>query len=333
MEAKKIHSWGICGNTVTVLFGDGIVKTITRDHKYALSIIQMLMNNVDPQGIWNTFDRAAALNRTIETIDIELGRNRLTGKLENGKIFVRYNDEVIGGPVVDKIIEFMDEGLPTAPLAKFLMRLMNNPSYNSRQQLYSFLDALKMPITCEGTFLACKGVNMDYTDCHTGTINNRPGATIPLMQRSEVDDNPNNHCSHGYHCGSWDYAKSFGARVVLVEVDPADVVSVPSDHNAQKCRVTWYKVLADMLEPIKGPLKDVNPPAVDEEDDDDDEVVCPKCGGDAMLSDDGSVIISACNPGCDRNYTCANCNEVLKTTEDNGRPRYCPECGEWLDYS
>jgi predicted RNA-binding Zn-ribbon protein involved in translation (DUF1610 family) len=89
-----------------------------------------------------------------------------------------------------------------------------------------------------------------------------------------------------------------------------------------------------MLEPIKGPLKDVNPPAVDEEDDDEeaDDVHCPKCGGVAMMSDDGSVIISACNLDCDRIHTCANCNEVLKTTKGNGRPSYCPECGEELNY-
>jgi hypothetical protein len=326
METKKLISWSVNGNTITALFGDGSVKTVTRDHRYAASIVNLLMANANTQVIWDAFNRAATLNRMIKNVEIELSGNTLSGKIEDGKIVVRYNNEVIGGPVVEKIIAFMDEGLPVLPLAKFLMRLMKNPSFNSRQQLYAFLAALNMPITCEGTFLACKGVREDYKDCHTGTIDNRPGAKIPPMDRSEVDDNPNNHCSNGYHCGAWDYAKGFGARVVLVEVDPADVVSVPSDYNAQKCRVTWYRVLSDMLEPINGPLKDVNPPADNEED---DEPVCPKCGGPATFSDDGTVIVSLCDDECSRVYTCTQCGETVSS----GAHNFCPGCGEKLDYT
>jgi predicted RNA-binding Zn-ribbon protein involved in translation (DUF1610 family) len=192
-----------------------------------------------------------------------------------------------------------------------------------------------MPITCEGTFLACKGVREDYKDCHTGTIDNRPGAVIPPMDRSEVDDNPNNHCSNGYHCGAWDYAKSFGARVVLVEVDPADVVSVPSDYNAQKCRVTWYKVLSDMLEPVNGPLKDVNPPAETADEVKEGDIKCPKCGGGAELSNDGSVLFSECSSGdCDRLYTCTECDAELKSVHHKigYHTDTCPNCGSELCY-
>ena len=163
------------------------------------------------------------------------------------------------------------------------------------------------------------------------------------MPRSEVDENPDNHCSSGFHVGAWEYASSFGERVVLVEVDPADVVSVPNDYNAQKCRVTKYKVLSDLTAPINGPLKDVNPPAetVDEDDEDDednddeDDTVCPECGGEADRSKDGSVICSGCSSsGCDRVYTCSECMAELKSVHHKieYRPDTCPSCGAAVSY-
>jgi len=161
------------------------------------------------------------------------------------------------------------------------------------------------------------------------------------MKRQDVDENPDNYCSAGLHIGSWAFAKGVGARVVLVEVDPADVVSVPNDHNAQKCRVEKYKVLSDLTAPINGPLKDVNPPAetvdeVDEDDEDeDDDTVCPECGGEADRSEDGSVICSGCNSSsCDRIYTCSECMAELKSVHHKieYRPDTCPSCGAAVSY-
>jgi hypothetical protein len=101
-----------------------------------------------------------------------------------------------------------------------------------------------MPITTKGTFLAYKGIREDGKDVHSGTIDNSPGQT-PTMPRRLVNDDPNQGCSQGLHVGAFEYASHWGPRVVLVEVDPADVVSVPADHSYQKCRACKYKVLRD----------------------------------------------------------------------------------------
>lgn len=240
---------------------------------------------------------------------------------------VTWDGETLGGVVVDRILAFMSAGRPVEPLAMFLARLMANPSYNSRQQLYSFLEALNMPITENGTFLACKGVTAEYKDCHTGEFDNRPGA-VNEMPRSKVDENPNNHCSSGFHVGAWEYASSFGRRCVLVEVDPADVVSVPGDHNAQKCRVTKYKVLRDMTEPLRGdffPLRTelvVAEPATPKH-------VCPDCGedldGEPEWSDDEDKVCVC--PECDAEI-CKACGEKVEPEEAS----FCSKCGESLDY-
>jgi hypothetical protein len=59
-----------------------------------------------------------------------------------------------------------------------------------------------------------------------------------------------------------------------VEVDPADVVSVPVDYEAQKMRVCKYKVIAQSEAPIQDILVNRNPEIDTDEDSEDD------CGDD-----------------------------------------------------
>jgi uncharacterized Zn finger protein len=67
-----------------------------------------------------------------------------------------------------------------------------------------------------------------------------------------------------------------------------------------------------------------------------DPIVCPKCGGEAELSKDRSVILSKCRANdCDRIYSCTECGTVLKTVNyytPTPRPDICPGCGSTLDY-
>jgi hypothetical protein len=68
-----------------------------------------------------------------------------------------------------------------------------------------------------------------------------------------VDDNPENGCSYGFHAGSIDYAGNFGGsdrRVVIVKINPEDVVSVPNDCECQKLRTAKYEVVADYTGPL-----------------------------------------------------------------------------------
>ena len=66
-----------------------------------------------------------------------------------------------------------------------------------------------------------------------------------------MDDNRDNHCSHGLHIGSFDYAEGWSGcdgKLLLVEFDPQDAVSVPTDCSFQKLRVAKYKVVADLTD-------------------------------------------------------------------------------------
>jgi hypothetical protein len=146
--------------------------------------------------------------------------------------------------VTQRVLNFKEKGLPYDPLLKFSKKLMENPSYNSREMLYAFLEHNGHPITVDGNFIAYKKVRSDFTDCHTGKMDNSINKVVS-MPREEVDDNPNNTCSSGLHVAAYNYANNFSQGHLLeVEVNPKDVVSVPVDYDGEKMRVCAYKVRA-----------------------------------------------------------------------------------------
>jgi hypothetical protein len=79
-----------------------------------------------------------------------------------------------------------------------------------------------------------------------GRIKNDQFGIRISVNRNQVDDNRNLGCSFGLHVGSYDYASGWGDKTILVKVDPADVVSVPSDCRFQKCRVCAYIPMANI---------------------------------------------------------------------------------------
>ena len=169
------------------------------------------------------------------------------------------------GVVVDKLMDMLRAGMKdSTPITNYISRLMDNPSSNSVDELYTFLGYRSLPITPDGKVLGYKGVQDDFYS-NTGNadtivvqgetnerhqIYNGIGETIEVQRRC-VDDNKDNHCSHGLHIGSFDYASSWSGtegRLLLVEFDPQDAVSVPTDCNFQKLRVSKYKVVADLTD-------------------------------------------------------------------------------------
>lgn len=161
--------------------------------------------------------------------------------LIDGVIYI--NGKKIPDVITDRVIKFADKGLPFKPLVKFAEKLLKNPSFNSRQMLYKFLEHNGHPITKDGNFIAYKKVRTDFKDCHTGRMDNSVGNVLS-MPREEVDDNPNNTCSSGLHVASYNYAKNFSnGHMLEVEINPEDVVAVPNDYNGEKMRVCKYKVV------------------------------------------------------------------------------------------
>lgn len=227
---------------------------LRRDHANAKLVIEAIASRAPETEIEKLMDVQQALTSY-------LGDNV---EVKDGSVWHR--GEVVNDTIAKRILDFMTNGLPVEPLTKFLENLYNNPSFNSRGQLYSFLEHEHLPITEDGCFLAYKSVQPDYTDHHTGKFNNKVGAVLSIDRR-KVDDNPDNGCSYGFHAGSLEYATNFGGsdrKVVIVKINPADVVSVPSDCEYQKLRTARYEVVTN----YNGPLPKTYSETYNETDDD-----------------------------------------------------------------
>jgi hypothetical protein len=67
------------------------------------------------------------------------------------------------------------------------------------------------------------------------------------MNRGAVDDNRQHTCSRGLHVCGFEYLSGYsGARLIAVEIDPRDVVSVPVDYRNTKMRVCKYYIREEL---------------------------------------------------------------------------------------
>jgi len=154
----------------------------------------------------------------------------------------------------DRILQMRKEGFNIDPMLNFLDNMNDNPSDQAIVELFDFMQNKHLPITDDGHFLAYKAVSPDFKDIYTGGIDNSVGSEVSI-DRSKVDSNRSKHCSAGLHVGAIDYVKSYGGidldedndggnQIVICKVNPADVVSVPSDSRFQKLRCCKYEVVS-----------------------------------------------------------------------------------------
>ena len=162
-----------------------------------------------------------------------------------------------------RMIQMLQEGFPIEPMVHFMENLYQNPSKRAVTELYGFLEKGNLPITPDGHFLAYKKVRDDYTDVHSGKFDNSVGQVVE-MERHDVDDNKDNTCSTGLHFCSMSYLSCFGGeRTVIVKINPADVVSIPSDYNDAKGRACRYEVIGELsVDPSQAFTKSVQSTAV-----------------------------------------------------------------------
>ena len=260
---------------VITIFWEGKPYSLRKDHPNFQNAKNAILEG-DYESLGDLIDITKAVENFIE------------GDIEVRDEVVYYKNHRLHGVVVEKLLEMLRLGMKdNAPLVNFITRLQSNSSANSVNELYSFLSYKSLPTTPEGKVLGYKGVKSDFysstgnadTIVVQGKVNdqhqilNEVGATIEVARRC-VDDNKDNHCSHGLHVGSYDYANGWAGsdgRLLVVEFDPEDAVSVPTDCDFQKLRVSKYKVVNDITDSRKEydkPVYEANTPIYDEVEDD-----------------------------------------------------------------
>lgn len=181
----------------------------------------------------------------------ELFIKKLTDKLEviDGKVY--YKNKVLENVLTKKLINMIKEGYDVNYLVLFIENLMENPSNTAIMELYQFLENGNLPISKDGHFYAYKKVNNNFKDIYSNTFDNSIGS-IPTMERNMVNDNRYETCSTGLHFCSYNYLESYASndknscKVVVVKVNPKDVVSIPIDYNFSKARTCRYEVVKDI---------------------------------------------------------------------------------------
>lgn len=197
--------------------------------------------------------------------------NYACGKLAivNGTIF--WDGREFHNSLAKRLLKMYEDGFEITPMVNFMENVMQNPSFRAVEELYGFLEKNSLPLTPDGHFLAYKRVKFvevddeekgfvrgDYVDIHSGTMRNNVGDK-PSMPRNAVDDNANNTCSNGLHFASLEYLQHSGfggngSPLLILKINPKDVVSIPVDYNNQKGRACTYEVLSVHT---KGELKEV----------------------------------------------------------------------------
>jgi len=175
-------------------------------------------------------------------------------EVKDGNLYV-FGDPV-HSTIATRVLSFLESGLDCVHLFKFILKLNLNPSKRAVDELYTFLDHRALPITDNGNFLAYKAVREDYTDKHTGKFLNTVDSVLE-MPRNKVDDNKEVACSDGFHVATIEYARDFWAgtgHIMLVEINPSDVVSIPVDCQFQKLRTCKYKVVGEYEIDLTDPL-------------------------------------------------------------------------------
>lgn len=275
-------------NGSITLYLKGECLTIATDHPNYNKILDSIKAG-DFSNIDNLVNVAKAVAQYTD--------NRVT--IDNGQIF--YGGVAIHNTLTERIIKMMTEGFKFDHMIKFLKNLMENPSKRAVDETYWFLENYGLPITDDGCFLAYKAVRNDYKDIYSGKFDNSIGAVVS-MARNQVDDSYGLDCSHGLHVGALDYVVGYGHfvkgapitaggnRLLLVKVNPKDVVSVPKYEGHTKMRVCEYTVVSEIKDVIKeldkvvytSKAEDLNPDYTDDISNDD---LDNECDDDCCCND------------------------------------------------
>ena len=226
-------------------------------------------------------------------------------EVKDGNLYV-FGDP-IHSTIAKRVISFIEHGLDCVHLFKFILKLNMNPSKRAVDELYTFLEHRALPVTDNGNFLAYKAVRADYTDKYSGKFMNTIDSVLE-MPRNKVDDNKENGCSYGFHAGSVDYAKNFMDRdghLMLVEINPADVVSIPTDCQFQKLRTCKYKVVGEYEIDLNDPMyasrfqtdQDDDVDVWNDEEEEDGCCNCSECDYCSIDCDDCNCCNDCCNCG------------------------------------
>lgn len=245
MVTKEIKDYVITPQTIVVSWKEGEQPSVVPSSNKSFGRVVAKLT----VGDWPA--AALEIDRALKISTASKGKFNVI----NGNIVI--DGEELPEALSEKLISMVDAGEDTGPFERFWDNLAENPSKDSRDDLYSFVERNGLLITLDGCFVAYKKVRSNYWDCYTSnTFHCIPGAILE-MERSVVDPDRHQVCSAGIHVAAWPYLGDFGGkRNMACKVNPADVVTVPTDYDRQKIRVCRAQIMGEVDEPLDGEIFD-----------------------------------------------------------------------------
>lgn len=239
----------VTGDSINLTI-DGKMEVMHRSHRNYDEVVKLLKSgDYDEETLVGLVNPAEKIR--------EFGEGNLS--VRDSSVYYKTGEEEVEVRVDDSLISrieaMIDEGFNVKPLVLFFDNLMLNPSAHAVTGLYRFLEHNQLPLTDDGHFLAYKKVRYDYTSVHENPdgsrMDNSVGKVVEMM-RNQVDDNHDRTCSSGLHFASFKYASDFYSnwdrddRLMIVKVNPRDVVAFPHDYNNAKGRCCRYEVVSEV---------------------------------------------------------------------------------------
>lgn len=238
-------------NFLTVIAGKEL--TVTKNQPaFAQAVALYKAGKFDD--LVNLLDRPAAIERYT------------SGKIKVYDGVVTHNGQEVHGSVVNRILDFVKQGLPFAGLVAFLNKLYENNSEGVREKLYTFLENNHLGITEDGNIIVFKLVKADGSPpMHPGTFfeTQADGKSVSVSKyrigfeytypREQIKEGTAECGSVGlyvanrnYWGGQFDAAGNYtGADVLLIgEVNPRDVCNVARSESA-KMVVCKFKIIGE----------------------------------------------------------------------------------------
>ena len=238
--------------TLSVFYSNGDQATIPESHGRYAELQDLCLSGAGDDEVRELVDIMLAIANKMSD---------LSERIAYRKGRITFDGDPVRGELVDIIRDAYEQDRFEfiKPLVNFLEKVYTNPGIRSVDDLYRWISNKELTITEDGDFLAYKGCDVvdgvRYSRSEgtafvdgvevSGRIPNPDGAVVS-MPRSEVDDGGYSHCSTGLHAAIHSFASNFAGwngEVILIKVNPRDVVSVPYDASSQKLRVCRYTVL------------------------------------------------------------------------------------------
>lgn len=276
--------------SVVVSLDTGQMLTASSTHPNYRRIVGLLVSERSNRGTATPedlsdyeFEEQALQQKLIDLFDASIAIGTKFDKLSErvrvagGTVF--FDGVPVNTVLAEQILKFHKAGLPFMPLVNFFEKIAQNPNPHSQETAYNWLQAQgNFTITDDGDLIAYKGLRADRTSVtagpgivdgvyYNGHLPNEVGSVVE-MARDKVNHDPMQGCSVGLHAGTFGYASTFGHGICSkVQINPRDIVSVPTDCGAQKMRVCRYLVLENTEVVIDTPLYGSEYDEYDEDDD------------------------------------------------------------------